>query len=97
MMSARIDISVGEARAANALATQAAVASIHAPSIPSVPVPGVFAPAVATQAIVAAAPTVTTPVFDQYLARLVERTGVAITSYAVMNEENRQGLTVVPE
>lgn len=97
MMSARIDISVSEARAANALATQAAVASIHVPSVPSIPVPGVFAPAAATQAIVAAAPTVTTPVFDQYLARLVERTGVAITSYDVMNEENRQGLTVVPE
>lgn len=97
MMSARIDISVHEARAANALATQAAVAPIHAPSVPSVPVPGLFAPAVATQALATGAPHVTTSTFDQYLVRLVERTGAAITAYDVMNDENRQSLTVVSE
>lgn len=96
-MSARIDISVDEARAANALATQAAVAPVHVPSAPSVPVPGVFAPAAATQALVTAAPHLTATSFDQYSARLIERTGVAITAYDVMNEENRQSLTVVPE
>ncbi|CPT80527.1 Uncharacterised protein [Mycobacteroides abscessus] len=96
-MSARIDISVQEARAANALATQAAVAPIHVPTVPAVPVPGLFAPAVATQALAAGAPHVTTATFDQYLTRLVERTGAAITAYDVMNEENRQSLTVVPE
>lgn len=97
MMSARIDISVEAARAANALATQAAVAPVHVPSALPVPVPGVFAAAAATQVMVANAPHMTTTSFDRYLSRLVERTGVAITSYDVMNEENRQSLTVVPE
>lgn len=96
-MSARIDVSVHEARAANALAAQAAVASIHAPSPPVVPVPGLFAPAAATQVIVAGAPHVTMTAFDQYLARFVDRAGAAINAYDVMNEENRQSLTVVPE
>ncbi|SKR61760.1 Uncharacterised protein [Mycobacteroides abscessus subsp. abscessus] len=96
-MSARIHISVSEARGANALATQAVAASVYVPSAPSVPVPGVFAPAAATQAVVAAAPHVSMTAFSQYLARLVERTGAAITTYDVMNEENRQSLTVIPQ
>ncbi|MBE5507631.1 hypothetical protein E3G54_004966 [Mycobacteroides abscessus] len=96
-MSARIDVSVDDARAANALATQAVVGPIHVPSPPSVPVPGLFAPATATQAIVEGARLVTGKAFDQYLGRLVERTGVAITAYDVMNDENRQSLTVAPE
>ncbi|WP_157932233.1 hypothetical protein [Mycobacteroides abscessus] len=96
-MSARIDVSIEDARAANALATQAVTAAVHVPSAPSVPAPGVFAPATATQALAAAAPHMTTATLDQYLARLVVRIGVAITAYDVMNDENRQSLTVVPE
>ncbi|MFT9660536.1 hypothetical protein [Mycobacteroides abscessus] len=97
-MSARIDVSVEDARAANALATQAVTAAVHVPSAPSsVPAPGVFAPAAAAQALAAAAPHMTTATLDQYLARLVVRIGAAITAYDVMNDENRQSLTVVPE
>lgn len=89
----RIDVSVSEAKAANARTSSS---SALAPRAPALPAPtasaNVFAPAVAACNAALAVDETAGATLDAGVADLDRRTAQAINLYEAMNEQNREAL-----
>lgn len=91
----RIDVSVSEARAANARASASSALAAGAPVLPVPGAPGSFfiAAAVAVCNAALSAAEAADTALNAGVADLDRRTAQAITLYEVMNEQNREGLS----
>lgn len=96
-MGARIDVDAAQARAANAMASQA----IPTPPTATTPAGGAVAPGIfAGVAPAATARSVAIAHAEAgvlaHLAKLDQRGREAVEAYEVTNEENRRSLTIIP-
>lgn len=96
-MSARIDVDPGQAQIANSVASQSATtAPVSAPSAPA-SAPGMFAGMAPSMAATSGGFTQAEAAIKTHLGSVDLRSGQAVTSYEVTNEDNRRSLTAIRE